>query len=156
MLMKKIICYTVLYWGVLKVALTQELFPGVKPVIPPKIDIPVLLEPEIIFYKDIIAEMYSKEVAKNKREGIRGYRVQIYGKSGPKAMQEALEWKSKFLKKMPEYKVYTIFKPPDFKVQVGDFWFSVDAYQLLQYIKYEFPYSIIVPVNINLTSSSSK
>jgi len=151
MLVNRILCYMVLSWGVLRVILTQETFPILKPVSLPKIDIPELLEPEIIFWRNTIAEMYSREVAKNKKEGIRGYRIQIYGKSGQKAMQEALEWKSKFLRKMPEYKVYTIFKPPDFKVQVGDFWFSVDAYQLLQYIKYEFPYSIIVPVNVNPT-----
>jgi hypothetical protein len=86
----------------------------------------------------------SKE--ENKRqEGMSGYRVQIY--QGEK--DRAYDFKSEFLRKYPEYKVYVLFKTPDFRVRIGDFRTRSEAIKLKNLIEKDFPNSFIVEDFIN-------
>lgn len=103
---------------------------------------------ELLWMDTTIYLGYKKTVDNFKKNGVSGFRIQIYGKTGKVAYQEALKEKSSFLQLYPDVPVYTIFNPPDFKVQVGNFLYRLDAYLFLEKIKYSFPYSIIVPANV--------
>lgn len=86
----------------------------------------------------------SKEENKRK-EGLSGYRVQIY--QGEK--DRAYDFKSVFLRKYPDYKVYVLFKTPDFRVRIGDFRTRSEAIKLKYLIEKDFPNSFIVEDFIN-------
>jgi hypothetical protein len=71
--------------------------------------------------------------------------VQIY--QGEK--DRAYDFKSVFLRKYPDYKVYVLFKTPDFRVRVGDFRTRSEAIKLKYLIEKDFPNSFIVEDFIN-------
>ncbi|MDA3816248.1 MAG: SPOR domain-containing protein [Prolixibacteraceae bacterium] len=85
------------------------------------------------------------EEENKRRGGISGYRVQIF--QGEK--DEAYSYKSEFLKGYPDYKVYVLFKTPDFRVRVGDFRSRSETIKLKYLIEKDFPNSFIVEDFIN-------
>lgn len=80
-----------------------------------------------------------------KRDGIRGYRVEIYFSSDMKAKENAFKQKVKFLSKYPEYDVHVKYVAPNFKVRVGDFRTKNEALKLEKKIKKDYPGAFIVP-----------
>lgn len=81
-------------------------------------------------------------------QDIKGYRIQVF--SGV-SREEAKKTKAKLLTLLEDqYPVYEIYQQPYFKVKVGDFRRKYDAVFLLNKIKEFFPFSYVVPDNINI------
>ena len=78
---------------------------------------------------------------------MKGYRVQIFfGAEKNKAKDQ----KSKFLSKYSDVKAYEVFETPYFKIRAGNFRTKLEAYQLQQKIKSDFPGAFIVEDDIEL------
>ncbi len=84
-----------------------------------------------------------------KRDGISGYRVEIYFNSDMNAKEKALRKKVEFLSLYPEYNVHIKFVAPNFKVRVGDFRTKNEALKLQKNIQKDYPGAFIVPDIIN-------
>ena len=80
-----------------------------------------------------------------RREGIDGFRLEIFFSSGARAREEALKVKTEFLKKHPEETIYVTFQSPNFKVRVGDCRNKSEALKLKEKIKKAYPNAFIVP-----------
>jgi hypothetical protein len=98
---------------------------------------------------DLIAIKKEESLRKN---GIDGFRVQIF--QGTK--DQAYQLKSKFLSKYTEYKVYVLFQTPDFKVRIGDFRSRSEAIKLKYLIESDFPNPFIVEDIINFPELKKK
>lgn len=79
------------------------------------------------------------------KEGVKGYRVQIYFGNGKHARAKSNEARVNFISKNPDVKAYIQYSNPYFKVRVGDFRNKSEALFLLQKIKADFPDAFIVP-----------
>ncbi len=84
-----------------------------------------------------------------KRDGMSGYRVEIYFSSEMNAKEKALRKKVEFLSLYPEYNVHIKFVAPNFKVRVGDFRTKNEALKLQKKIQKDYPGAFIVPDIIN-------
>ena len=80
-----------------------------------------------------------------KRDGIQGYRVEIFFSSALNAKEKALQKKVDFLSLYPEYDVHVKFAAPNFKVRVGDFRTKNEALKLQKKIEDDYPGAFIVP-----------
>lgn len=85
-----------------------------------------------------------------KRDGMEGYRVEIFFSSAMNAKEQALKRKKEFLSKFPYYDVHVIFSAPDFKVRVGDFRTKSEALKLYKTVQKDYPGAFIVPDIIDL------
>ena len=95
-------------------------------------------------------KMLKWHVEKNReREGLDGYRVEIFFSSNMDAREKALETKVDFLKEFPEYPVHIKFIAPNFRVRVGDFRTKNEAWKLYKQIQKDFPTAFVVPDIIN-------
>ncbi len=79
------------------------------------------------------------------REGIQGYRVEIFFSSALNALEMAQKEKVKFLSLYPDYSVHVKFAAPNFKVRVGDFRTKNEALKLEKKIEKDYPGAFIVP-----------
>jgi len=86
-------------------------------------------------------------------EGVPGSRVQIFF-TAKKAM--ALEVKTTFMEKFPDYVVLVDYDPPNFKVLAGAFRTKLQSEKLLELVREEFPGAFIVADNIPLAELSAK
>jgi hypothetical protein len=84
-----------------------------------------------------------------KRDGIEGYRIEIFSNSSLNAKELALDKKVKFLSKYPENNVHVIFSAPVFKVRIGDFRTKKEALETYKKIQKDYPGAFIVPDVIN-------
>lgn len=92
-----------------------------------------------------IDSLLQRHIAMNKRiNGTEGYRLEIFFSSGNRAREEALEVKTKFLKRYPDVQAYMIFQSPDFKVRVGNFRSKSEALALKHRIRRTHPNAFIV------------
>ncbi|RIH66709.1 SPOR domain-containing protein [Mariniphaga sediminis] len=80
-----------------------------------------------------------------KRDGINGFRVEIFFSSALSAKEQALKKKKEFLSKYPEYNVHVKFSAPNFRVRVGDFRTKNEALKLYKEIQKDYPGAFIVP-----------
>ncbi len=88
----------------------------------------------------------------NKRDGINGYRVQIFSGSGQNARTIMSATSQKFLKNFPNFdpaQIYTEYKAPYFKMCVGDFRSRGEANAFYHKIKELYPDSYVVKSKIN-------
>lgn len=85
----------------------------------------------------------------NKRNGISGYRVEIFFSSSFNAKDQALNKKKEFLSRYGEYNVHVKYTAPNFRVRVGDFRTKNEALKLLRRIQKDYPGAFIVPDNID-------
>jgi len=83
------------------------------------------------------------------REGIDGYRVEIFFSSNMDAKQKALEKKVEFLSKYPDYNVHVLFVAPNFRVRVGDFRTKNEALKLFKEIEKDYRSAFVVKDIIN-------
>lgn len=81
---------------------------------------------------------------------VQGYRIQLYGGVGGKAISEARKVKGDFLSSFPNYSshLHEIFKDPYYKVQVGYYRERRDAYIFLKKIEKIFPNAVVIDVKI--------
>lgn len=91
-------------------------------------------------------KMLNWHIEKNlEREGMDGYRVEIFFSSNLDAKEKALETKVKFLSEYPDYTVHVKFIAPNFRVRVGDFRTKNEAWKLYKKIQKDYPAAFIVP-----------
>ncbi len=79
-----------------------------------------------------------------RKNGIDGWRVEIFNRSGTTAFDEARKVKQDFLLAYPDIPAYVLFNAPDFKVRVGDFRTRNEALKLRKEIENTYPKSFEV------------
>jgi len=97
----------------------------------------------------LINKHISYNVAKN---GIDGYRIQIFFDSGNHSKSRAYAKKSNFILKYPHIRAYITYQSPNYKVRVGDFRTKLDAERFKQEILEEYPSAFSIPETIELPS----
>jgi hypothetical protein len=90
------------------------------------------------------------------REGIEGYRVEIFFSSNFDAKEKALQTKTDFLSEFPDYPVHIKFVAPNFRVRVGDFRTKNEAWKLYKEIQKDYPTAFVVPDIINFPQLKAK
>lgn len=80
-----------------------------------------------------------------KRDGMEGFRVEIFFSSALNAKEQALKRKKEFLSKYPDSNVHIKFTAPNFRVRVGDFRTKNEALKLHKKIQTDYPGAFIVP-----------
>ncbi len=80
-----------------------------------------------------------------KRDGIPGYRVEIFNSSAFNARGQAFKKKKEFLSEYGDYNVHIKYTSPIFRVRVGDFRTKNEALKLHKKIQEEYPGAYIVP-----------
>ncbi len=80
-----------------------------------------------------------------KRDGMDGYRVEIFFSSALNAKDQSLRIKKDFMSKYPEHDVHVKFTAPNFRVRVGDFRTKNEALKLHKQIQKDYPGAFIVP-----------
>jgi hypothetical protein len=96
--------------------------------------------------------LVDKNIRINKKQGIEGYRIQLFSSSGQDARDKANQMQQRFLELYPEFdynQVYTEYTAPYFKLRVGDFRNKNEAYELYHLVRLKFPSSYIVKTRIN-------
>jgi hypothetical protein len=95
--------------------------------------------------------MLKWHIENNKRkDGIDGYRVEIFFSSAMNAKERSLNKKKEFLLKYPEYNVHIKYVSPNFRVRVGDFRTKSEALKLYKTIEQDYPGAFIVSDIIDL------
>jgi hypothetical protein len=80
-----------------------------------------------------------------KRDGIPGYRVEIFNSSAFNAREQAFKKKKEFLSKYGDYNVHVKYASPIFRVRVGDYRTKNEALKLHKQIQADYPGAFIVP-----------
>jgi hypothetical protein len=78
------------------------------------------------------------ELSKN-RNGIPGFRVQIYMDSGTQARLRTQRARAEFESKYPDVNAYITYDEPNFKLRVGDFRTRLDARRFIEHISDDYP-----------------
>lgn len=98
----------------------------------------------------ILDKMLEWHIEKNhEKEGMDGFRVEIFFSSKMDAKEQALRTKVEFLSEYPDYAVHIKFIAPNFRVRVGDFRTKNEAWKLYKKIQKEYPTAFVVPDVIN-------
>ncbi|MCX6245113.1 MAG: SPOR domain-containing protein [Bacteroidetes bacterium] len=98
--------------------------------------------------------LVSKHVRINQnKEGIDGFRIQIFFDSGNNSKTKAQSIYEGFKAKYPDVRAYLSFKSPNYKVRVGDFRTRLDAQRFLNEIIDQYPNAWIIADNINLPNA---
>lgn len=98
-----------------------------------------------IYDEDGIEELVSIQTEVNKRRnGVDGWRIQLFSGSGPTGKSNALKVKSKFLNSFPDNDVDLSFTSPWWRVRVGNYRQKHEALPLLNELRELFPNCYIV------------
>lgn len=92
---------------------------------------------------DLLERYKNVNVRKN---GMDGYRIQLFFESGRMARENAYEVKAKFLSSFQGISAYVDYQAPFFKVRVGDFRTKREAQILYKKLKRQFPDAYIAPI----------
>ena len=80
-----------------------------------------------------------------RRNGMDGFRIQIFFESGRLARENAYKAKAKFLSSFQEISAYVDYQAPFFKVRVGDYRTKREAQILYKKLRRQFPNAYITP-----------
>jgi hypothetical protein len=84
------------------------------------------------------------------KQGMDGYRIQIYSSNFRNAREESNKVRVDFMSKFPDIDSYAIYAQPGyFKVRAGDFRTKTEGAKYLLKVRREFPNAILVPDIIN-------
>lgn len=98
-----------------------------------------------------IERLIEKHIKVNEtRDGIPGYRIQIFFDSGANSKPKATMVCEEFRRLNPSIGIYLTFMAPNYKVRVGDFRTRLDAFKVLQEVQVNYPNAYIVTDQINL------
>jgi hypothetical protein len=104
-----------------------------------------------VIQDDKVDLLVSKHIQINQnRNGIDGYRIQIFFDSGNNSKTKAQSIYEGFKAKYPDVRAYLSFKSPNYKVRVGDFRTRLDAQRFLNEIIDEYPNAWIIADMIGL------
>jgi hypothetical protein len=99
-----------------------------------------------IYQDQRITSLVARHIQNNAaRQGMNGYRIQIYFGSGKTGREQANESKAKALEEFPELQAHILYQYSNYKVRVGDFRTRNDAYQWYYEVLKKFPNAYIVP-----------
>jgi hypothetical protein len=98
-----------------------------------------------------IDQLVQKHILLNEiREGIPGFRIQIFFDSGSNSKVKAQVVYDDFRMKHPEHNAYLSFITPNYKVRVGDFRTRLDAVRFLREILTDYPNAYVVADQIKM------
>lgn len=98
-----------------------------------------------------IDELVQKHIRINEtRDGIPGFRIQIFFDSGTNSRTKATAVYEEFRRLYPGITIYLTFMAPNYKVRAGDFRTRLDAFRSLQEIQVNYPGAYVVADQINL------
>jgi len=114
------------------------------------IETPAILQNLNVERDERLDKMLNWHIENNKnRNGIDGYRVEIFFSSDLDAKQKAFDKKVEFLSKYPDYNVHVKFAAPNFRVRAGDFRTKNEAWKLFKKIEKDYPAAFVVKDKIN-------
>lgn len=100
-----------------------------------------------------VTKLIKKHVSYCKsKDGIDGYRIQIFFDSGNHSKGRAYAKKSNFILKYPHIRAYITYQSPNYKVRVGDFRTKLDAERFRHKILENYPSAFSIPDKINMPS----
>ncbi len=103
-----------------------------------------------MFYDLKLRELVNTHIKLNQdRNGLKGYRVQVFYESGQNARQNAQTLKTQFERRYSDCKAYVEYQSPYFKVLVGDFRTRNEALIFRKQILENYPNSWILETKIN-------
>ncbi|MCG6187925.1 SPOR domain-containing protein [Maribellus maritimus] len=115
-----------------------------------EIKTPAILQRVNVERDERLDKMLNWHIENNKnRNGIDGYRVEIFFSSDMNAKEKAFDKKVEFLSKYPDYNVHVKFVAPNFRVRVGDFRTKNEAWKLYEKIKDDYRAAFVVKDKIN-------
>lgn len=85
-----------------------------------------------------------KQIEKNKKRRITGYRLRIYFDNNQNARIVSEQVANQFTSQYPDIPVYRVYVNPYFKVSVGDFRSKSDAMKFMNEIKGSYPAVFLV------------
>lgn len=98
-----------------------------------------------------VDDLVQKHIEVNQnRNGISGYRIQIFFDSGNNSKTRGQSVYETFTARNPDVRAYLTFKAPNYKVRVGDFRTRLDAVRFLQQILPDYPGAYVISDHINL------
>jgi hypothetical protein len=84
------------------------------------------------------------------KQGMQGFRIQIYFSSVRNAREESAKARAEFLSKFPDIFPYAEFQEPGYyMVRAGDYRTKTECYKYLLMVRKEFPDAYPVPATIN-------
>ncbi len=89
------------------------------------------------------------------KEGIEGFRIQIFSDSGNNSKNQAQAVNDGFIARFPTIKAYLTFKSPNYRVRIGDFRNRLDAQRFLLEVTSDYLNAFIVSEKINLPQVES-
>lgn len=108
---------------------------------------------DIDFYQNpSLHVLIDKSARLNEKNGITGFRIQIFSVSGTSSREKAYAIEAKFIESYSDIincPVYVDYRSPYYRVRIGDFRNKNEAYLIYQKIKEDFPASYIVKSKIN-------
>ncbi|NQU52133.1 MAG: SPOR domain-containing protein [Bacteroidetes bacterium] len=94
-------------------------------------------------------KMLNWHIEKNiKKDGIDGFRVEIFFSSESDALNQARSKKVEFLSEYPDYEVQIKYDAPNFRVRIGNYRTKNEALKLHKKIEKSYPMAFIVPDKI--------
>jgi hypothetical protein len=105
-----------------------------------------------LYQNPSINVLIDKSIRISEKEGLSGYRIQIFSGTGTPARDKAFGIKKEFLEVFPEINenlIYIDYQSPYFKVSIGDYRNRNEAFEYYHSIKKKFPGSYIVKSKIN-------
>lgn len=94
-------------------------------------------------------KMLNWHIEKNiKKDGMDGYRVEIFFTSALDGLAQAKSKKVEFLSQYPDYEIHIKYDSPNFRVRIGDFRTKNEALKLHKKIEKDYPMAFIVPDKI--------
>lgn len=98
---------------------------------------------KVTIKKDERIDKVSEELSggESKKPMIRGYRIQVVSSSTKSDVDGA---RGRFVKKYPKHKTYMNYKPPNYRLRVGNFRTKLDAEKFQNQILKDFPNTLII------------
>lgn len=104
----------------------------------------------IVIIKDKKIDELIENKSNIKKNGITGYRVQIYFSTNKNELNDV---RLKFIKSYPRIETYITYDAPNYLLRVGDFSEKNDAEKFKKEIFREFPDNFLVKCGINLKNN---
>lgn len=105
-----------------------------------------IIDSTISIERDVrLDSLVMRHVRVNKqRDGLSGYRLQLFSGSGTEARQQANKLRAEFMDHYPDIPAYLIYQSPNFKVRVGDYRTELEAIHLQRELEYQYSGGFVV------------
>jgi hypothetical protein len=105
-----------------------------------------------------LTALLEKNIRINEKEGLEGFRIQLFSGSDQNARDKANEITQEFMSTFPEFNpslIYTEYQAPYFKLRIGDYRNKGEAYEFFHNVRKKFPNSYIVKSKIKFPKFES-